>query len=26
VSGHSPIRPRPVAMFLPLASVEAALP
>lgn len=24
-SGQSPIRPRPVAMFLPLASVEAAL-
>jgi GNAT superfamily N-acetyltransferase len=26
VSGHSPMRPQPVAMFLPLASVEAALP
>jgi GNAT superfamily N-acetyltransferase len=25
VSGHSAIRPRPVAMFLPLAAVEAAL-
>jgi GNAT superfamily N-acetyltransferase len=25
VGGHSPIRPRPVAMFLPLAAVEAAL-
>ena len=26
VSGQSPIRPRPVAVLLPLASVEAALP
>jgi predicted N-acetyltransferase YhbS len=24
-SGQSPLRPRPVAMFLPLSSVEAAL-
>ena len=25
-AGQSPIRPRPVAMFLPLAAVEAGLP